>query len=1008
PAPLGMIKIRFHSEKQLAADPVVAVVLGDGTRRAAFKDMDFDNNNQISNPDLNILFNAMKTCENIKPEYDLNSDGLVNVNDLTIFQRMSGLVGGIDESELKSCPVEKSSDYVYSFVVKPEYQKGPARVVISGDLDTCPGTSVKAFEVLDPCKDVKCDAPWQPKCTDDEGSMIVYSLPGTCYAGKCSYPKNVQNCPEGCDRITGRCRSITPGEAGRCTGADLTKEQLCTATNQNVASDTPRTLVQSCAGATGICLYECKTGFHPENTDADSEFDSCVQDGTQLADCAGALPANSQWNDGAQTDGKFTQRQVSGVWTPESKNAEYSTAEGECKYKCILTAHRTGNECILNACSSPAPDNSTLCEGDGAEVSENGLSGVVVDSCSGERKCQYTCRAGYYKSGNSCLSNPVYRCVQGERGALCTDGASKDSPPVRSVVDSGKSCTYLETCNTNTCRYEGTSCNPNLLGITISPASPTTLDEVNINAPHDITMKNFRIKIDTKAEDSFNGLLYTIRRGDLDARAHVIVVTAEDDSGNKYRAERSFTVGEPQQLYISSRKVPQALIVRQRIDAEVTVKNPLQGTNDGRYAMVECRFVRPDPAVMLNYTSRCIFIGPKQEQKFTFQTLADATGMWRFSECILNASTRTDCIADGIVYTFPDTITVNDRTELTINSISVPVKTVTIGNNATVVVNVSNLGIGKSAKVKCTVTKPTSGQDYLSSGCTSLNPGDSKRFSLEFKPLIVGTWLVSSCSVEGSTNENCTRGVQEDALGSTEQIVVEGEGVIFTPLSVSVMHSPTDSVLGQDTTVTAMSASSNLRQLRVVIGENIYDCNSPASPCIVKKSYPLGDQRYYAIAYNTFGEQARDPPNGTKTFTVRIGPNVTAPTGCFANISYPSCTFNKRTNRYEVRAEFSWRNGDRSKTVIDGNEKIHFISPFAYAESLPTPGAKSIVLKVQNVNGTDLCTKSSQVTCEPAVLREDLVIRRIMPEVSKPGFVTVELKIIPGKDINNFTMKEHV
>ncbi len=65
--------------------------------------------------------------------------------------------------------------------------------------------------VADPCADVLCNTPDDDVC-EDQNTLLVYQNPGTCSAGKCSYPSQPQTCDHGCAQgacLPAACAGIT-------------------------------------------------------------------------------------------------------------------------------------------------------------------------------------------------------------------------------------------------------------------------------------------------------------------------------------------------------------------------------------------------------------------------------------------------------------------------------------------------------------------------------------------------------------------------------------------------------------------------------------------------------------------------------------------------------------------------------------------------------------------------------------------------------------------------------
>ena len=58
----------------------------------------------------------------------------------------------------------------------------------------------------DPCASVSCTAPPKNYCKDTK-TLVVYTSPGSCSGGKCSYASSDQVCTYGCDTVAGACKS---------------------------------------------------------------------------------------------------------------------------------------------------------------------------------------------------------------------------------------------------------------------------------------------------------------------------------------------------------------------------------------------------------------------------------------------------------------------------------------------------------------------------------------------------------------------------------------------------------------------------------------------------------------------------------------------------------------------------------------------------------------------------------------------------------------------------------
>ncbi|MBI2579309.1 MAG: hypothetical protein HYW27_00220 [Candidatus Aenigmarchaeota archaeon] len=632
------------------------------------------------------------------------------------------------------------------------------------------------------------------------------------------------------------------------------------------------------------------------------------------------------------------------------------------------------------SCIGTPPDNSEICPGDNAGLSAD--TPITLAGSCGTPKCEYTCRTGFRRQGSTCVAIDMTTELRNtEITSLAVPGETPITAPINASI--GVRNTRAEARSALvTCRFNSTAVTSACIALAAGGNAVVQLSSQAV-VPG-VASVTCSVNSTTSA---------SCQNSALD---HV------------YPTAASTLVTEPKMLYILSGTVPQSLTMGTLINAQINVRNPIEV----RYGMVSCAFTRPDASVLFN-SSQCMPISQNTNKIYPVQMPASSAGIWRLGQCNVTTSGSAACLSTDNVsfFDFNRDINVLDRLNLTINSI-LPVRaSIPLGDEAVINVSVSNpIQIDKFARVSCRVTRPNGNQqDLLRSSCTPMPFQSTNNFMLNFTPSVAGNWTISSCSVEGSFNLDCSSASQEDNVASGERISVQSETGSFVPISVSVSHSPSEPRLGETVTVTASSSSSNLEQIRIQVDDQFRTCSS--SPCSISDVYRTGAHTYFASARNRFAQTARDPPgNGTKSFTVVPGAGNVSAGGCSIVISSPSCVFNSRTQRYDVSAVYSWRGGDHSRVIIDGIEKVQVqdTSNFTYAQPVATPGEKTIVAKVQDAGNRDLCSTSSRAVCAPAEPVEELIIQREMPDVSKTGFVMVKLSIKPGRDIQNFTIKEHV
>ena len=205
----------------------------------------------------------------------------------------------------------------------------------ASSLLACAGGCASDHCVDDPCAGMTCNTPPGNSCADPN-TLKVYSSNGTCDGGTCSYASTSQNCPEGC--------------AGGACNNDPCAGMTCNAPPANSCED-PNTLkVYSPDGtcSNGACSYASTTQNCP---------DGCAGGACTNDPCAGMTcntpPANS-------CDGPDNLKVYSPTGTCSNGTCSYASTTQNCPDGCAggtcnndPCAGMTCNTPPANSCQDP-------------------------------------------------------------------------------------------------------------------------------------------------------------------------------------------------------------------------------------------------------------------------------------------------------------------------------------------------------------------------------------------------------------------------------------------------------------------------------------------------------------------------------------------------------------------------------------------------------------------------------------------------------------------------------
>ncbi len=135
-------------------------------------------------------------------------------------------------------------------------------------------------------------------------------------------------------------------------------------------------------------------------------------------------------------------------------------------------------------CIGTMPSNAKMCPGDSSGFSLD-VPGILVESCTPGTKCEYICKSGYQKSGNSCVSSSGPICT-GLTPAYTSPCAGDDQGLTISLAK-----TVVTACTDAKCEYvcnsgyvkSGSSCVPLCTGSTPSNAQLCSGDNQGFTTP---------------------------------------------------------------------------------------------------------------------------------------------------------------------------------------------------------------------------------------------------------------------------------------------------------------------------------------------------------------------------------------------------------------------------------------------------------------------------------------------------------------------------------------------
>lgn len=278
------------------------------------------------------------------------------------------------------------------------------------------------------------------------GSTITYSS-----TMSTSYSKAYWSVYEGISGCAVTSASCSPSTNVACTyqGGAL----KVVANTQESGGSMPATVTVSVQGS-GTCslsgqwVESYNTGTQAVVMSTPNTFSAATMSLSSTSySCTGTTPSNSQICSG---DDQSLTANV-------AKTLVDSCGSAKCEYTCATGYYKSGSSCVAQTytCTN-MPAHSSVCTGDDAGLTSNTAS-TLVDTC-GSAKCEFTCSAGYSKSGSECVA--IQSCTDAG-GYCCPSGNTCSSPKTNTQGCSGTCCDSASFCAapSQTCaQLSGTIC----------------------------------------------------------------------------------------------------------------------------------------------------------------------------------------------------------------------------------------------------------------------------------------------------------------------------------------------------------------------------------------------------------------------------------------------------------------------------------------------------------------------------------------------------------------------
>lgn len=256
---------------------------------------------------------------------------------------------------------------------------------------TCPFACANGACNPDPCAGISCTTTPAADCANST-TRRVYSSPGTCAGGNCSYPstQTVCNAPPA-PTCNGANTVRTWSGTGTCSGGTCSYAPIDTACNAPPAP--------SCTGGVARTWTNPGTCNDGQGTCSYTPVDTACGFGCSGSVCAGDPCAGISCNSPPAST-------CDDAWTLRVYNSGGSCSGGMCNYS-------SGTQYCANGCANGAcqPCNSITC---GAGCCSSGMCYLHTDWCrgTGGGTCGNGCTGGRWCDNGTCTCGPI--AVQGD------------------------------------------------------------------------------------------------------------------------------------------------------------------------------------------------------------------------------------------------------------------------------------------------------------------------------------------------------------------------------------------------------------------------------------------------------------------------------------------------------------------------------------------------------------------------------------------------------------------
>lgn len=233
----------------------------------------------------------------------------------------------------------------------------------------------------------------------------------------------------------------------------------------------------------------------------------------------------------------------------------------------------------------------------------------------------------------------------------------------------------------------------------------------------------------------------------------------------------SINVTQLSDAFISDILTPDTVILDDKINVSVTLRNPAAT----RFAKVSCIMKTPE-GTERQAESQCSGITKSGRVTHTLSFDADALGTWTLNSCRALSSPSFDCGGEKEtqLVDLERKIDVVRSELLSIQAASLSSTNITIGEPVSVSVPVNNpTDSDRFGVVSCSFRSSIGSTLLNSSACSPVRSDSTGTFTVTERLPFIGTWNVTSCSVDGSLKSTCASSIRHDSIGSVGTVGVQ-------------------------------------------------------------------------------------------------------------------------------------------------------------------------------------------------------------------------------------------